>query len=149
MLIFLSACNPIEGKQTLLPSSFLDSVAWSFAEPVPKFSTEMVDAVAAYHAKNHRPFHPDELTGTSPFFRLDATYTYAIQRPSGDWEHVPVTVRIDGNGKYLTYGEILWQLHRVAHEHLKDQDHQYFEGFAILPARENHDTPFYEVYLGS
>lgn len=149
VFVLLGACNPIEGKQSVLPSSFIDTVAWSFAEPVPTSSDELVKAVAEYHAKIRRPFNSGELTATSPFRRVDTTYTYATQRPSGDWEHIEVTVRIDGEGKYLSYADILWKLHHVAHEHLKNQDHHYFEGFHILPTRENSDTPRYEVYLGS
>jgi hypothetical protein len=146
-------------EQILLPHSFLNSIEMSFADPVCKSSTEMVDDIAAFYADSPTPFNPDELTATSPFLLIDVAYQYRpwdFRTYGDDWseildgpEFVQVIIRIDGKGEYLTYAEILWQVHRAAHQHLKEQDHKFFEGFEMLPARENDDTPIYRFRLGS
>jgi hypothetical protein len=129
----------------------LSHVAWSFSEPPPASPSALVSAVVArYNANYKESFDADILTSPSPLSRFDATYTYGVQRPSGQWDEVRVVVRIDGGANPLTYADILWQLHRRAYENLKDQDHHFFEGLTRVPGVfYEQEVPVYEVELGS
>lgn len=136
-------------SQSMFEKSVLDNMAWSFSEPVPSSPEELINAVDAYHKQINFPHSAASLNLPSSVLRLDAVYKYYVQRENCDWDEIPVTIRIDGRGKLLTYAEILWQLHVKAHEHLKDQDHHYFEGLHLLPNSYEIGVPAYEMYLGS
>ncbi len=133
----------------MLPSSFFESLAWSFSEPVPSSPEGMAAAVTSYNEEIGKSFEPSELTTPFPFLRIDLMYSYRVQQSGGEWKEVSVIVRIDGSGKELTYSEILWHLHRAAHDHLSDQDHHFFEGFYLISQQAKDGTPVYEIHLGS
>jgi hypothetical protein len=142
-------------KQKDIPEILLEDTAWSFAEPISSSPSEFVNAVVLYHKEVlDESFDTKYLTSKSPLVRLDIKYNYAVQIPGNTpwddvtWIRKPMVVRIKGNGTYLTYAEILWQLHKEVHKYLKDQDNHYFEGLALLP-NSNKGTPVYELYLGS
>jgi hypothetical protein len=150
LLTSLAACEPIaQMDHGMIPNLLLENVAWSFAEPVPASPKELVDAVAAYHMKINYPHDAKVLNLATTLLQLDATYTYGVQRADGEWDIIPVVVRVDGGGKRLSYADILWQLHAKAHKHLKSQDKHYFEGLSLLPKSFVSTVPAYEVYLGS
>ena len=60
-------------------------------------------------------------------------------------------IKIPGNGKYLTYAEILWQIHKAVYENLKDKNHKYFEGLELIDEDDENEkgVPLYDMYLGS
>lgn len=148
-LIFVGCEQRHETVQSSFPIEIGRGIAWSFSEPVPSSPSELIRAVAAYNAAMQLPFDRTLLATVTPLLKLEITYNYAIQHPSGKWEIKTATARIDGNNEALTYGDILWQFHRAAFEHLKNQDHKFFEGFYLVPASNNKDLPTYEVSLGS
>jgi hypothetical protein len=149
-LLLLVACEQsMNVSQSLLEESVLDDIAWSFSEPVPGSPEELVKAVDAYHKQINFPHSAASLNLPSRALRIDATYKYYVQRENGGWDAIPALIRIDGRGKLLTYADILWQLHVKAHEHLKGQDHHFFEGLHLLPNSYETGVPAYEVYLGS
>jgi hypothetical protein len=156
MILFSATIHSLAArKQNMTPESLLENIAWSFAEPIPDSPSDLVSAVAAYHAEINYPFDKKALTMLSPLSRLDATYSYKVEIPGKtmwedvQWKKIPVVVRIDGGGKRLTYADILWQLHKEAHKNLKDDDHHYFEGLFLLPQPLESGVPAYEVYIGS
>ena len=127
----------------------LQDIAWSFSEPVPSSPEELVDAVESYHARLNLSFNRAELTDFSPFTCLDISYEYAVEVDDGDWDDVSVMVRVGDGSRKLAFAEILWRLHFHAHPVLKDQDHHFFEGLALLEEEIEEGIPAYEVYLGS
>jgi len=141
--LFTQKGNQLKSK-VLLPDT-----AWSFAQPIPASPELLIEAVEKYHASIKCPFDKGALTALSPLTKVDLEYDYAIQRSSGEWEHIPVVVRVGDGTRSLSYAEILWKLHSAAHEHLHDQDHHYFEGLAPKEKDINPGVPAYEVYLGS
>lgn len=125
----------------------LRDTAWSFRQPAPASPALLIDAVEKYHALIKFPFDKGALTAISPFAQVDLEFEYAVQKPSGDWGHIPVVVRVGDGTRSLSYAEILWCLHVEAHKHLHTQDHHYFEGLAPREKAINPGIPAYEVYL--
>lgn len=139
---------PQKGDQ-LKSNVLLQETAWSFKQPMPASPALLIDAVEKYHVLIKFPFDKSALTAISPFTQVDLEYEYAVQKPSGEWGHIPVVVRVGDGARSLSYAEILWHLHAEAHQHLHNQDHHYFEGFAPKEKTINPGVPAYEVYLGS
>lgn len=142
-------------KHKDIPEALLENIRWSFSEPISPSASGLIDDVSLYY-KNvlHRSFDDNELASKSPLIKLDVKYNYVLEIPGVTpyddvtWIDKYEIVRIDGNGKYLTYAEILWQLHRKIHVYVKNQNKHYFEGL-FLTNRLNEDVPLYELYLGS
>ena len=137
-----------KGNQ-LKSNVLLRDTAWSFKQPAPASPALLIDAVEKYHVQIKFPFDKGALTSISPFTQVDLEYEYSVQKPNGEWEHMPVVVRVGDGTHSLSYGEILWRLHAEAHQHLHNQDQHYFEGLAPKEKAINPGVPAYEVYLGS
>ena len=134
----------------MLPEFLFENVSWSFSEPIPKSPPDLIVGVIKYYDEVYGEiFQRELLTAKSPFIRLNVTYEYAIQRASGKWDDIDETVRIDGNGTYLTYADILWQLHKAVYENVKDNNHHYFEGLDLSEDEDEEGVPIYKMWLGS
>ncbi|WP_156829854.1 hypothetical protein [Methylovulum miyakonense] len=137
------------------PDLMLESVAWSFKEPIPDSPSALTNAISVYYDEINipKPFDKNLLTSTSPLERLDVTYIYALPKINKknnliEWEKVPMIVKIDGGGKFLTYADILWQLHKAVYTYLKNDDHHFFEGLEFSGKNEE-GVAEYEMWLGN
>ncbi len=134
----------------ILPEVLLDNIYWSFKEPVPNSPVNLVEAVSKYYLEVFKE-HLDKtlLIEQSPFFKLNVTYTYSARKPTGEWQDIPMKIRIDGRGKRLSYADILWQIHKAVYENLKNRDHHYFEGLEIIQVEDENEVPLYKIWLGN
>lgn len=137
------------------PDLMLETVAWSFKEPIPDSPSALIDAVSIYYAEinESEPFDKTLLTLTSPFKRLDVRYKCWLPKTneknkSIEWGITPMIVRIEGGGNFLAYADILWQLHKSVYQHLQHDDHHYFEGLEFT-GEFNDGFAEYEMWLGS
>ena len=53
------------------------------------------------------------------------------------------------NGESFTAGELLFKVHNAFVAHLRQMDHQYFEGFSLDEHQEAGKPPLYNLDLGS
>ncbi len=137
------------------PDLMLEFVAWSFKESIPDSPSALIDAISVYYVEINEPepFDKKLLALTSPLKRLDVGYTYFLPKTNEknkliEWERIPMIVRIDGKGKFLTYADILWQLHTAVYPYLKDEDHHYFEGLEFS-GKNKEGIAEYEMWLGN
>jgi len=137
------------------PDLMLETVAWSFKEPLPDSPTALIAAVSVYHAEINEPepFDKTLLASTSPFKRLAVRYKCWLPQTNEqnqvlEWGMVEMTASIDGGGKWLTYADILWQLHKAVYPYLQHNDHHYFEGLELTGESPESVTE-YTVWLGS
>jgi hypothetical protein len=141
-------------EKNMAPEFMLEYICWSFKEPIPNSLSDLIKAIAAYHKEIGEPPLDQKLfTSLSALNQFDISYTYARSKPNLEngmiiWEDIPMIVRINGSKEYLTYADIFFQLHKAVHPYLKDQDHHYFEGLALLE-NSKEVAPVYELYLGS
>ncbi len=137
------------------PEALLADVAWSFSEDVPDSPADLVEKVSQYYLNVFKEkFDQSLLTEESPFYRLHVVYQYAEDRVKTgskevEWVDIEKKVTVDGNGKRLTYADILWQVHKAAYPDVNDQDHHYFEGFSLLKDEDEDGLPLYDTFLGS
>ena len=136
-------------ERNVAPDKMMPRVAWSFAEPAPASTDDLIKQLDAYASSIKRKVNKRELGRVFPGKQLDIQYNYGVQRPSGHWDTIHVVVRVKERGKPLTFAEILLQLHEASHQHLKNDDHRYFEGLYLLDRPFEKGVPAYEVYLGS
>jgi hypothetical protein len=137
------------------PDLMLESVAWSFKEPIPDSPFALIDAISVYYVAINEPelFDKKLLTLTSPFKQLDVRYKCWLPKTNGknkliEWDMIPMMVRIDGGDKFLTYADILWQLHKAVYQNLKYDNHHYFEGLE-LTGKNKEGVAEYTMWLGS
>ncbi|WP_103974118.1 hypothetical protein [Methylovulum psychrotolerans] len=133
----------------------LETVAWSFKEPLPDSPAALIDAISVYYAEINapEPFDKALLASTSPFKHLAVRYKCWLPQTNEqnqvlEWGMVEMTASIDGDGKWLTYADILWQLHKAVYPYLKNTDHHYFEGLELTGESPEGATE-YTVWLGS
>jgi hypothetical protein len=156
-LRFLTTCVLVASSIALAsdrnvppPDKLMPKVAWSFAEPVPASVVELMGQLDAYAKSIKRKVDRRELQGVFPVKRLDIEYKYHVRRSSsGPWETLKVVARVKEQGTPLTYADILLQLHKASHKHLKEEDRHYFESLYLLERSFEPGVPAYEVYLGS
>jgi len=139
----------VASEPNVPPDKILPQLAWSFKEPVPASVEDLLKQLDAYAKSIKETVNKRELQKVFPGKQLDIQYKYAVQLPTGQWDTLKVVVRVKERGKPLTYGEILLQLHQASHQHLKNEDHHYFEGLYRLSRPFEQGVPAYEVYLGS
>ena len=133
-----------------LPKKLMVRIAWSLAEPVPRSPKELIKRLDEYAKSIKMKVNKRELHKVFPGEKLDIQYDYGIQRRSGDWDMVTAVARVKRRrGKQLTYVDILFQLHKSSHRHLKRQDHRFFEGLYLLEHPLHRDVPAYDLFLGS
>jgi hypothetical protein len=132
-------------------------VHWHFSQPAPADPKAFIEAVRKYNkditaeagfitrALNYLwRARLDEDTGLQ---RLRVKYEYAVELPSGEWQHIESAVEIQASSGTLTAGEILYWIHQKTQHHLDGQDHSFFEDLTL--AEEQHDDiPTYELFLG-
>jgi len=133
---------------TTLPTLLLPDLAWSFAEPAPASLREFLDGLQAYAAQVEVPLDHVALARRFPQAALDVEYRLATRLDSGDWDEVPMTVRLRFP-KPPTLAELLHELHRAAHPGLREVDHHFFEGLALARHENEAGVPVYELRLGS
>lgn len=140
----------------MYPNWLLADVAWSFSQDIPDSPADLVVKVEQYNnAISDEAFDKTLLMAESPFNKLNVMYQYAEMRVVGgpyddvEWVDIEKKVTIDGNCKRLTYGEILWQVHKAAYADVLDQDHHFFEGLSLLKEKDEDGLPLYDVSLGS
>ena len=129
-----------------MPDTNLAKLAWSFAEPVPSSPQQLIARLEAYAGRLQRKVDQRELRRVFPGDKLDVIYYDSRQPP---WARTPKIARISGGGRHLTYAEIVFQLHNVLHEQVKDRDHHYFEGLHLMDNQRESGVPAYQLYLGS
>src|SRR5262245_6847215 len=122
----------VVASEANVPDKILPQLAWSFKEPVPASVEDLIKQLDAYAKSIKETLNKRGLQRVFPGKQLDIQYKYATQRPTGQWDTLKVVVRVKERGKPLTYGEILLQLHQASHQHLKGEDHHYFEGLYRL-----------------
>lgn len=135
--------------RSVLPDKLMPRVAWSLAEPVPRSADDLIERLDAYAKSIKTKVNKRELRKVFPGEKLDVEYEYAVQHRTGDWDMLRAVARVKRRRTPLTFAEILFQLHKASHRHLKNQDHHYFEGLYLLEHPLRRGIPAYEVYLGS
>ena len=132
-----------------VPKTMMPRVAWSLAQPIPASAEDLINQLESYAKSIETELNKRELQRVFPGKQLDVQYKYGVQRPRGQWDTIQVVVRVKARGKRLTFAEILFQLHQAAHQHVKNDDHHFFEGLYLLERSFERGVPAYEVYLGS
>jgi hypothetical protein len=134
----------------MFPKTMLENLDWCFKEPVPMSSEEFIKAVKnRYKEVFNEDFDATILTVLSSLTRLDIRYSYGVQRPDGYWDDIFVTFRVEVEGEFLSYANILWKIHKNAHNYLKDQDSCFFEGLYLADEEREAGIPLYDIFLGS
>lgn len=131
-----------------LPKKILPDLAWSFHEPLPQTPALLLAALRSYGEDIKVEVNNAELQDRFPLNALDIEYKYAERNSGGDWEDIPVTLRVRRTAP-PSYLELLFEIHLAAGEILKDQDHCFFEGLWLLDRQNEKGVPVYELYLGS
>ncbi|TAG81252.1 MAG: hypothetical protein EAZ24_04520 [Burkholderiales bacterium] len=130
------------------PERILPDTAWSFKEPAAESIAVFLAALREYGRQIGVKINEDELSAKMGIPSIDIEYEYGIQLPNGSWEDKTETVRLRPS-QSLTYGELLFEIHKVAREKLHDQDHCFFEGLWLTERYNEPGIPLYEMYLGS
>lgn len=134
----------------MFPKIILENLDWCFKEPVTESSKGFIDAVKnRYKEVFNEDFNGRTLISQSALKRLDVRYSYGVQRPDYNWDDIFVTIRIENNNKYLTYADILWNIHKLVYNHLHDQDHCFLEGLVLTEEEIDAGIPLYDLILGS
>lgn len=130
------------------PELILPELRWSIAEPVPGDMQAFRSALVEYASEIEVEQDFSEFDQPFPGLAVDIQYTYAVRRPSGQWDDLKEIVRVRSDHP-LTQGELVLRLHQAAHRHLVDQDHHFFEGLELMPQSFEPGVPAYELVTGS
>lgn len=145
-LLMLNACGASSSHRA--PELILPELRWSIAEPVPGDLQAFRSALVEYASEIEAEQDFSEFDLPFPGLAVDIQYTYGVQAPSGQWDHLTEIVRIRSD-RPLTQGELVLRLHQAAHRHLVDQDHHFFEGLELMPRSLEPGVPAYELVTGS
>ncbi len=128
-----------------LPSHVLYEVSWVFRGAVFSDRTVFDAAVSREQAEADCPWRPDDIL---PCPQLKVSY-WGVVNP-GDVEYTQCTAELTSdNGEYFTAAELLFKVHNAVVHHLRDADHQFFEGLSLSRGRGRGGTPMYEMQQGS
>lgn len=132
-----------------LPGVILPNLLWSMSEPVPASTKEMIHSMSAYAKAVQGSIDEKELETVFPWRTLDIQYRTWV-RPSGvgEWTELVKVIPIRFQHE-PTYAEIVFELHKAAHEQLREDDHHFFEGLEFLNSNAGKEAPVYLLVLGS
>ena len=147
------------------PDSLMENVAWDFSQWAP----DSLDAFVAHVEAYNRDLNIDAgvltlqplldlfgftlLSHDTGLCHLFVRYSYgvAIEGSEGEeiqWIDVVEQIEIMSETP-ITYGEVLFQIHRHAKKHLAENDHRFFEGLYLVEESKGQPAPTYEIFLGS
>ncbi len=82
--------------------------------------------------------------------RLHVDYDHEVETDSGDWKEERRTFEIDGKGKNLTFGNLLFHIQKNTSEILGGEEKFNFpEGLELSEEITRDGVPVYELFLGS
>lgn len=132
------------------PKTLLRDVHWSFSEPVPSSTTELIEAASAYASDIEAQDPKDTLLQSLPFSDVHLKYEHAVRSPDGDWLDIESSVRVVApQSSRLNGADLLWELHVACASTVGQNDRNFFEGLELEDQGAAHQPPTYRVLLGS
>src|SRR5262249_42738313 len=124
------------------PPELLWGVSWTFRGPPYADRAAFEEAVAEFQGGDE-DWRPEEVVLRCPRVRVSPDVAWYLTD-----EHPTVEFAAD-NGESFTAGELLWKVHNAFIVHLRQMDHQYFEGFSLSGHQQPCTPPLYDLDLGS
>lgn len=130
------------------PPTLLPEVYWRFWEEDPFDDRSSFAArVTEYGRDISESFSwdPDSVAIQTPRVRVK----YFGADPEDESEYADYEAVLESaDGRTFTNGELLFSLHNAVVQHLRNVDHSYFEGLALVETSDA-DEPVYELQQGS